>query len=211
MGDMSLFYVKNRKDGGKTVRPRLVITQSAKQHGYVMWKYEILKNIAAHEPKISKNVGSFLDGAMVSRFYSTTLGCLAQIYDLTHPCGQHKQINEGWLSEITDSIAIAAWYMDNGSLIENYNAQYGKTYGHSVRFSMGTASEREVILVQSWLEDAWGIPSLYSIREGRNNNGATDATISINKREHVEKFISLVSPWVPECMKYKIEINKAKD
>jgi hypothetical protein len=200
MGDMSLTYQRNRKNS-HTKRPKLVISHCSEQHEYVMWKYSILKDISTTEPKISKNTGSFREGAMISRFSCKTLGCMIPIYDLTHPPGSRvKMINQSWLDSITDPIAIAAWYMDDGNVSRHGKYQYISLHTEAM-------GEDGTEMIAYWMLDKWDIDATTKKDKRSRPWGEREYNyVAISNQEDVQRFLNLVKPYVLQVksMHYKL-------
>ena len=99
-GDGYLRIIKGRKNAF------LEINHSLKQKKYVDWKYKILGDIVAGEPKARKNNGS----RMSYRFYTKQNHELTKLFNLFYKNGK-KIIPNIKLNPII----LAVWFMDDGS------------------------------------------------------------------------------------------------
>ena len=85
----------------------LEINHSFNQREYVDWKYKILENISASQPK-SRNSNK---GRIAYRFYTKQLPEISQLMNLFYRNGK-KTIPD---NINLDPISLAVWYMDDGS------------------------------------------------------------------------------------------------
>ena len=193
LGDMCIW---KQRSGVRCrmARPELRISHSTKQRDYVMWKYEILKNIARKEPYEFIQKTGFGAGFGSCRFETRSLNCLEPIYSVVIGKDGKKHVTQEWLDQITNPIALATWYMDDGS----------KGSGFRIKpwFAMGLATEQEVNIVQEWLRNTWGIETNYNRATGYYNDN-TYAILSITLG-YREKFIQLIKPYIIPTMEYKI-------
>lgn len=188
LGDMSIW--KQHKGVSGTSNPELRISHSTKQKDYVMWKYDILKNIARKEPyEIIQKTG-FGVGFGSCRFETRSLRCLNPIYNLVVGEDGKKHITQKWLDQIADPVALAVWYMDDGG------------YG-GVWIAMGLTLKDELSVVANWLQDKWKLDSriTYS-KSGYNDN--MYAILRMSSKDGRYKFRELVRPYVIPTMKYKL-------
>jgi len=126
------------------------------------------------------------------RFESKSLNCLNQIYDIVIDCNGKKNITDKWLNLIDDPVAIATWYMDDGS---SQNGKYPW-------FVMGLCTDQEVNTIQNWLQSIWGLETTCKRSKGYYNDN-TYAILHISK-DSVGKFKQLVDPFIIPSMRYKI-------
>jgi hypothetical protein len=193
LGDMYMYYPTK---GSKL--PLVEVTHGIDQRAYTMWKYYNLNNLTRSEPKERKTF-SKKDNKFYGRirFCTMSLAPLIPMYELTHTNGK-RYINEAWLDEMTDSVAIAVWYLDDGdiSLHRDRNSR-------TVKISLGKMTDIEILTLRNWLRDYWGVIT-------RTNKLPHQNVFRINKKEDVEHFISIVSPIIINeipIMKYKIREN----
>jgi len=196
MGDMSIQYPNSRSR-----YPRITVRQSSAQAGYVEWKYSVLKSLVGSPPRLEKNGGW---GSEIVSFNTRSLPCLIPIYNLVK-VGKETKFTDAWLSEIDSPIALAAWYLDDGSLTQNKNKDYKKVYGHAIRVSLGDSTLEEANVVVRWLDRVWGVPAHARINQKRAAGRKPEASISIYKTMDVDAFLDIVDPYAPRCMRYKVE------
>jgi hypothetical protein len=189
LGDMYMSYA-SKKD---SKLPLIEVTHGIEQRAYVMWKYDILKNIVKNEPKESKIYSKRYDKWYDRiRFYTMSLASLIPMYDITHREGK-RYISREWLSNINNPISITAWYLDDG----NY---YHGCRANTVFFSLGNVTEEEASSVDDFMRDALGI----------NGNIRTDSWQTkyfIGKKEEISKLMDIVAPIILNeisSMKYKL-------
>jgi recombination protein RecA len=136
LGDGSMQLLPHKKSA------RVRVNQSEKQKTLTEWKYKELKRLVGTPPKIVLNGGY---GKTSCRFSTLSLKPLVELYYLTH-LNNKKQINTNWLSLIIDPVALAVWYMDDGS--QARSAMYMHTEGFS---------KEEVEILTDWLKTQWKI------------------------------------------------------
>lgn len=187
LGDMSIIIPHHN------INPRLSITHSIKQAEYLMWKYHILENLVGSKPKTIFCGGGMGKGKIYETifFSSLSLPCLLPIHNLVRGVGS-KYISPFWLNEITDPIALAVWYMDDGCLGINY-----------ILFSLGIKSQEECSTLQNWMINEWDIDS--SIYEQRQKGRVNIYKNLVLSKPNAIKFKNLVDPYIISSMRYKID------
>jgi len=197
LGDMSITKHKHNTPyvDHSINLPRIRILHSSKQKDYVRWKYEILISIARTEPYEILQVGGFGDGSYSCRFETLSLPCLNPIYDIVIGESGKKHISQEWLDQITDPIALATWFMDDGSR--------GGGRGFYPMLSLGLTTDEEMFILQEWLIDIWELRTNYRrIKTGYNDN--TKVNLRIFPKD-IEKFRQLIEPYIIPSMRYKID------
>jgi recombination protein RecA len=196
MGDMSILYPNSRSSF-----PRLIISQSAAQEEYLMWKYSILKNLIKSPPVEVVNHG-YCAGKIMIRAQTMSLPCFTPIYNLVK-VGKKTSLSKEWLDEIDHPIALATWYLDDGSLIAGKNKKYRKVYGHSISIASGYLQKEQASVLSAWMDRTWGVPVKinWSLKSGNPN---PYATVHINKAADVDAFLAIVRPYAVPCMDYKV-------
>lgn len=101
----------------KKTHAHLQITHSFKQRNYVDWKYQILKDLVKSPPAVYKGNA----GRLGYRFFTKSLPELTRFYDEFYKKGI-KVVPSG-IS--LGPIALAVWYMDDGS--KSYKSCYFNT------------------------------------------------------------------------------------
>jgi uncharacterized C2H2 Zn-finger protein len=177
LGDASINMGNSR-----SLNARLSFKHSLKQYDYCMWKYEILKNIVLTQPKIEKNGGY---GENLATFSTMSLPCLTEIYKLSKR-NNETTITQEFLNEINDTIALATWFMDDGSRNEK-----------NVQISLGNRSIEEVWILKDWMMKKWNIETkVYESKE---------FVMAITKQSESLKLKKLIENHVINSMKYKIQ------
>jgi hypothetical protein len=199
MGDMSIRYANPRSSF-----PRVVVSHSIAQADYVQWKYSMLKNLVSTPPRTMANGGW---GSPVVRFATMSLPCFTPIHDLVKK-GAETRFSEEWLKEVTSPVALAVWYLDDGSLSKQASCKYQKVYGHNIQISLGDSTLEEMAMVRVWLEREWGIrvrSGHYEYpRQGRSSP-KRESVIRIHNSADVDAFLEIVRPTALKAgMDYKV-------
>lgn len=188
LGDMSIGIPRDR------MNPYIQVAHSINQVGYIMWKYDILKNLTKSSPKTYEQKcmlrsASYDQFFSAIRFNSMLLPCLHPIHKLVRGDGE-KHVSESWLNEITDPIGVAVWYMDDGCLISKSNAV----------FALGSSSSEQCSVIQDWMLNKWDITTHVYIQPNTEYK-----ILSISAKSNLCKFRDLVEPHVISSMRYKID------
>jgi len=101
----------------------------------------------------------------------------------------HKKMITPEILEMVDDLALAVWYLDDGS----YHLRRGYVSLH-----VGGVSEQEYRLVSAWFLSRGFHPR---IDIGKRSCKAFRLTLAES-----EVFLSRIRPYVPECMNYKLGI-----
>ena len=128
--------------GPNQTSARIRIQQSLSQKRLVKWKYERLKRLVGTRPRVVSNGGY---GKLLCAFSTLSFPELKDIYEMTH-VGTKKAITTQWLESISHPIALAVWYMDDGS--QGRSAMFIHTEGYS---------QKENKMLSAWLTDRWNI------------------------------------------------------
>jgi len=156
---------------------------SIKQRDYVEWKYNILKDVIPSAPK------SYTPFSI--EIYTRMIPCITEIYDLMGS----REITQRWLDEITDPIALAVWYMDDGNCSKN------KGNGYVITFSTGNRELYELELLKSWMNDRFELDCV-GIYIPKKKPIATKLKIWSDRT--IRKFEELVRPHIIPSMQYKL-------
>ena len=186
MGDACL------RQSGMTTKA-LRWNQGYKQHEYNLHRYQLLSEHATGEPMKKENPGYGDFWSVLCLKSSKTLHLL---YELTHPNNTStKTITPTFLAMITHPIALAWWFMDDGSRSANLNYGQIATNGFSVE---------EVQLLSDWLQKKWDLKTTVSVVH-HSSTGKEAPVLYVPSKTFVD-LNSLTASYFPECMKYKIEI-----
>lgn len=105
-----------------------------------------------------------------------------------------KTFSRQLLNKLTPA-SIALWYMDDGGL--SAKKRNGEIYTYEIFLNTGKLKNDNQIIID-YFKDKWGI----QFHQVKNNNVYR---LRVNIREG-GKFLKLISPYIPECMKYKITV-----
>jgi hypothetical protein len=180
LGDLSI-----PKPRSVTRNCHLSVTHSSKQAEYVRWKYSILREFVRTPPKRQRNKGW---GKENIRFHTLAHPAFTEIYSLCYKNGR-KTITREWLSKINHPIALAVWYMDDGSLHHN----------KSMTISTHNFSLEEQRLLQSWLKKEWHISP--RIKADPRKKKYYYLKFPASERD---KFFKIIEPYVIPSMKHKL-------
>jgi hypothetical protein len=107
-----------------------------------------------------------------------------------------KEVTRAFLAAITHPIALAWWYMDDGSKATGRNDATIATNGFT---------KEEVELLSGWMMDRWNIETrIHTVMH--SSTGKQAPVMSLPKNAYLE-FVELIKPYVPECMSYKIRVE----
>jgi recombination protein RecA len=185
MGDGNLSPNRRGRSG---VRFRM--GHGAKQAAYLDWKASLLENIGCSRTTNAK-------GAVFADF--TPLPELDETQQVVYFGGGKKHLTWDYLKALTP-LALAIWYMDDGSLTVRSKGMQRRTEGGSGRieicveaFSEGSRER----LVQ-YLRDTYGLDVKLTIR------GARAVSVLQFTTEASARFQQVVAPYVHESMEYKL-------
>lgn len=165
----------------------LEISHSEKQLDYLLYKQTLLSRLI----KGSGGIGSLHKRKYKNDVYSYRLRTfgntnITKIRDVFYR-GKTKIIPKN-IASLVSPLSLAIWYMDDGG-------KRGKTRG---RIATCCFSIEEVTTLNTMLNEKFNIQSVITT-EGKYN------TISFPSRNRAfKKFCDIISPYVPECMTYKL-------
>jgi recombination protein RecA len=154
---------------------------SAKQEEYLNWTIQALGGLAKRTHDDVSGYGSVIHTAMTV-FHPDIEKALG---GFDKPSGKIPD----WVANKLDPIAMAYWYMDDGSLTHKENQR------DRVSFSTYSFSTNSHKILQAGLEK-FGIDSVMQ-------ESAKGPTIRLNS-ESADLFFCLISPYVPPSMQYKL-------
>jgi LAGLIDADG DNA endonuclease family len=190
LGDGYLKPSNNRENPSYS----LVIAHGAKQKEYLEWKKEKLSNFIIKEDAYIKQSKTKYNHSPTYRYDTIAHPFLTELRRKFYPNGV-KTVSKEWLNHI-DELALAVWFMDDGSL----NKRYG-----TMLISTNNFSYEEHVLIQQWFLNRWDIPVKIESRKS-SWTGKTQYSIRINSSV-AKRFREIISPYVPDCMKYKITLG----
>lgn len=166
---------------------------SSKQMDYVQYKYQTLQEFATREPQLKTNPGYGEYWAVLALKASTIFHSM---YVLTHPNNcQQKTVTKAFLNQITHPIALAWWFMDDGSRQKASNTGTISTNGFT---------EQEVQLLSDWLRLKWHLAT--TIRQVKHSSTGNIGYILYLPVNTYIRWMEMIQPYVPECMQYKTMI-----
>lgn len=159
------------------------------QRDYVQEKYRALSGFVRREPFTRPNPGYGGNWVILE---TRSLGPFASAASLLYPEGAAgKTVTMAYLSEITHPIALAWWFMDDGTRQAGYNMGKICTNGFS---------QEENELLARWLQRRWGVTCSAQKVKQTNGNEAWHLILPV---EGYISLMRLIAPFVPECMAYK--------
>ena len=179
LGDLNLA----KPTENRCVNSRLAIVQCEKQKALFMKKVEILGDFMGNykliipkpDPRTGKIYASYRGNSKAHKVFT-------DLYNELYINGK-KTITKEFLDKITSPIALAYWFMDDGTFCGT--------------LSTDGFLETEVDLLINWLYDYWNI---ISYKEKNLNH--FKIKISEKSRQY---FDNLIKPYIIQEMKYKLK------
>lgn len=179
LGDMNLTCPNSNRN----VNSRLAIVQSEQQEELFMKKVEILGEFMGsyklYTPNPDKRTGKIYKSW---RGNSKSHPVFTEIYNVLYPNGI-KTITKEYLNKIHNPIALAFWFMDDGS--------------NNGVIATNSFSENEVDLLLNWMKERWSVECTINI-----NNKNFVLRISQKSRLYFER---LIFPYMLPSMYYKLK------
>jgi recombination protein RecA len=184
LGDGDLSPNRRDRDG---VRFRL--GHGLQQRDYLDWKVSLLANISCSRRQTER--ACFAD--------FTPLPELGELQRTVYLGGGKKVITEEYLKALTP-LALAIWYLDDGSLSVRSAGRQQRTLGGSGRVALRVEamSEGSRNRLVDYLRDNYGFDVSWRLAGARREAVLTFSTQSSRK------FLSLVAPYVHPSMDYKL-------
>ena len=185
MGDGNLSPNRRDRNG---VRFRL--GHGAKQGAYLGWKVDLLGNIPCSRRTNAK-------GAVFADF--TPLPELGELQRTVYLGGGKKTITEEYLKALTP-LALAIWYMDDGSFTLRSKGLQQRTQGGSgrVQFGVEAMSEGSRERLVAYLRDTHGLDVSW------RRAGALQKAVLTFSTKSSRQFLDMVAPYVHPSMDYKL-------
>ena len=185
MGDGNLS--PNRRDRSGT---RFRLGHGAKQAGYLDWKVSMLGNVA-HTRTVNAK------GAVFADF--TPLPELAELHDVVYFGDGKKHLTWDYLKALTP-LALAVWYMDDGSFTVRSKGLQERTQGGSGRIeicveAMSPGSRERLA---QYLRDTHRIDVRLRLA------GSLQKAVLVFSTAGTDKFQKLVAPYIHPSMDYKL-------
>jgi recombination protein RecA len=185
MGDGNLSPNRRDRNG---VRFRL--GHGAKQTEYLEWKTALMGNI---KHSVSENA----KGAKFVDF--TPLPELAELQRAVYLGDGKKLLSEEYLKALTP-LALAIWYMDDGSFAVRSKGLQGRTTGGSGRIEIcvEAMSEGSRVRLRDYLRDTHGLDVRLRL------SGTACKAVLVFSTAATAKFQELVAPYIAPSMEYKL-------
>ena len=174
-------------DKGRTYR--LKITHSIKQKEYIEWLYNELKNLVRTPPqrKLKKGINKIYEEYW---FNTYSLGLLRFYAQQFYVYGE--KVIPKVIGKLLDPLAIAVWFMDDGS----YKSNRHKTYiVHTLSFK-----KNNLKLLQNVLEKKYEIKTRLHKQYYKSSMKWRLYILS----ESADKFKNLLEPYILPSLKYKL-------
>jgi recombination protein RecA len=186
MGDGSLSE-SAAKDGCSA---RFRMGHGAEQVEYIDWKVSLLGNIGQRRsvsPKGSVHVDL------------TPLAELSELRDVVYRGDGKKHLTDDYLKSLSP-LALAIWFMDDGSFTERSKGLQQRTAGGSgrVEFGVEAMSEASRVRLADYLRDVHGVDARVWIR------GAAQKAVLTMTTAGSGRFLELVAPYVHPSMDHKL-------
>ncbi|KYH45455.1 recombinase RecA [Branchiibius sp. NY16-3462-2] len=174
--------------GRRGVRYRM--GHGAKQVEYLDWKCELLGNIGQSRT-VRPNGAVHVD--------LSPLPELSELREVVYWGDGKKHLSEEYLKALTP-LALAVWYMDDGSLAVRSKGVQQRTAGGSgrVQFCVEALSEGSRQRLADYLRDTHGVEC--AVR----TSGARAKAVLTMTRAGTDTFLELVAPYVHPSMAYKL-------
>ena len=179
-------YLRPTNGNAKNCSYALSLCHGEKQLEYLKWKFSEFEYFVTTKT-FKVNTRSFRGNAPTYAFSTVSHPFLKEAHAICYSANGKKDISAQWLEHI-DPLALAVWYMDDGSLNKRT---------HTVVLCTNSFSREGQLLAIDFLKNRYGITA---VLEPRRNN---QTVIRINASQS-RKFMDIVSPHVPDCMKYKL-------
>lgn len=195
IGDGGIFLDKSQAAD----TARLIIGHGPNQLEYLKYKQKLLHStLGGKEPSLYtyKSQNKRTNKTYTNHQLYKNHNYFRQMHGVMYPEGEFKY-SEKMLSYLTDQ-SLALWFMDDGSGTVSKNNKTKKPCGCMTRISTYCSLE-EVELLRDWFKDKYSLDAKFD-RDKRNDK----YSLRFNTTDS-RKFVSIVSPYIFETMRYKIE------
>lgn len=178
----------------------LKIQHSYKQLEYAKWKANLFESLAKQPIIINgnNNKGQPYKSVAFSTKVHPFCTQLRQYY-----INGRKTIKKFMMTHL-DELALTIWYLDDGNLsYRKKTRKDGSKYRYlgGIKIATCSFSNKECEILMDALKKKWDIDSKIYLTKGKY------PVIWLNSTNGY-KFLDIVSPFVPECMTYKIDIQR---
>ncbi|PWJ24661.1 intein /RecA protein [Branchiibius hedensis] len=174
--------------GRRGVRYRM--GHGAAQVEYLDWKSELLGNIGQTRSE-RPNGAVHVD--------LSPLPELSELREVVYWGDGKKHLSEEYLKALTP-LALAVWYMDDGSLAVRSTGLQQRTAGGSgrVEFCVEALSEGSRVRLAQYLRDTHGVECRVTLR------GTRQKAVLTMTRAGTDTFLQMVAPYIHPSMAYKL-------
>lgn len=198
LGDGSISVQKRNVKGKVYTYANFEVTHSHKQKEYIEWKSNLCKSITGRKCEIkSKAVKArIIDNKITPELQAYRFTCCHKYFRVLHKWiykNKKKVFSEKYL-KCLDAQGLAIWYMDDGCTYIYKNRE--KCFSCELSTHI---PENEAIDLCKYFIKYWDIEfKLHKKAENQYN-------LRCNNDEAF-KFIRIISPFVPQCMAYKVKV-----
>lgn len=198
LGDGYISPYRNPKNTKLKLNSCLCIRHGIKQYDYVLYLKSLFENngIKCYIRDIKCNKKHFINNIEV--VFNGGIDLITQrnvsfnIYrDLFY---KDKKIIDNYIYKL-DALGLAIWYMDDGCIT-------GKR--RSAVFHTECFSIDDLKIIQNMLYQNFGIETTL------NKSGKDGQFVIYIRTKSLKNFVNIVSPYIPECMRYKLAFNSVK-
>lgn len=179
-------YLRPTNSGTGQCSYALSLCHGEKQLAYLQWKFHELESFVT-TTDFRVNTRPFRGNAPTYTFSTVSHPFLKEAHRVCYSANGKKDITAQWL-EYIDPLALAVWYMDDGSLNKRY---------HTIVLCTNSFSKEGQLLAIDYLYKRYGI---IAVLEPRRNG---QSVLRINASQS-RKFMDIISDFVPDCMNYKL-------
>ena len=163
---------------------RFRVHHGEKQKKYVLWKYELLKDLVSREPQEIKWRNEKRNLNEVSWFFHTkTLKSFGIIHEVFYKNG--KKVFPREILPIFTDVMLAVWFMDDGS-----------NNGSNLTLNTHSFSIEDQNIIIDFLKERYSVNA--KLVKDRHQ-----WKIAIGSFDY-QRFIDVITPYVPIAMTYKI-------
>jgi len=165
---------------------RLQIKQSVNKKEYVFWIYQHFADLVRTPPKQRKDT--------LQWYFSTKSLSEIETWRQVFYEGRKKIVPKDISKLLTSPIALAVWFMDDGTLDYRIKSHYSFTY------STDAFTVKEVLLLKNVLLENFGIESSIQTPSSR---GKKYTKLYIGKKGR-DQFERIIRPHILNCFAYKM-------
>ena len=169
---------------------RFRMGHGVKQAEYLDWKISLLENVA-HSRSVNERGDVFVDFTPLAELY--------ELRSAVYLGDGKKFLSEDYVKALTP-LALAIWFMDDGSFTVRSKGLQRRTIGGSgrVEICVEAMSEGSRLRLRDYLHDEYGL----DVRLRRA--GKAGKSVLVFSTAASEKFQNLIAPYVHPSMAYKL-------